>query len=97
MTEATNNSLSIIAGRGNYPLLLAESARKQGVERISAVAFKRETDKKIEGLVDEVHWIYVGQLQAFLDALKTCGAPQAVMAGQINPKNYLMCVWNNPC
>ncbi len=30
MTETNKNSLSIIAGRGNYPLLLAKSARKQG-------------------------------------------------------------------
>ena len=48
MTEKTPESLSIIAGRGNYPRVLAESARKQGVKRIAAVAFKKETDSVIE-------------------------------------------------
>jgi len=85
MSDPTPESLSIIAGRGNYPRVLAESARKQGVKRIAAVAFKKETDTVIEKFTDEVKWVHIGQLQAMLDALQSFHIPHAVMAGQIKP------------
>lgn len=85
MSEKTPESLSIIAGRGAYPRVLAESARKQGVKRITAVAFKKETDTVIEKVADEVTWVHIGQLQAMLDALAAFKTPCVVMAGQIKP------------
>lgn len=87
MGHATADSLIIIAGRGAYPRVLAESARRQGVRRLAAVAFKRETDSVIEKACDEVHWVHIGQLQALLDAMKSFGIPRAVMAGQIKPSH----------
>jgi len=83
----SKNSLGIIAGKGNYPLLLAESARKQGVEELYAVAFRRETDPAIEKLVDKVDWLYVGEMGKFLNCFEASGVKRAVMAGQISPKN----------
>ena len=77
--------LCIIAGRGAYPRLLAESARAQGVGHIAAIAFRRETDPSIERVTDDVHWIRLGQLGALLDALREIAIPDAVMAGQITP------------
>jgi len=85
MNKIASDSLSIIAGRGNYPRVLAESARKQGVKRIAAVAFKKETDSVIEKFADEVKWVHIGQLQAMLDALQSFNISRAVMAGQIKP------------
>ncbi|HMP91038.1 MAG TPA: UDP-2,3-diacylglucosamine diphosphatase LpxI [Kiritimatiellia bacterium] len=87
MKEKSPDSLSIIAGRGAYPRILAESARKQGVSRIAAVAFKRETDSVIEKVADEVTWVHIGQLQAMLDALQSFNIPRVVMAGQIKPSH----------
>lgn len=77
--------LALLAGKGDYPLLLAQSARKQGVKRIVAVAFRRETDRAITRFADETHWVYLGQLQALLDAFRATGIRHAVMAGQITP------------
>ena len=37
MKETVPSALGIIAGKGAYPWLLADSARKQGVSRIVAV------------------------------------------------------------
>jgi DUF1009 family protein len=79
--------LGIVAGKGDYPLLLAQSARQQGVKRIFAVAFRHETSRAITRLVDEVVWVYLGQLQPILDAFRTSGIRHAVMAGQITPTN----------
>ena len=87
MATASNETLAVIAGKGRYPLVLAEAAREQGVQRLVAIAFKRETDPALSKLVDEIHWLYVGQLQAFLDRIQASGAQQAVMAGQISSSN----------
>lgn len=77
--------LGIIAGRGVYPLLLAESAKQQGVRHLVVVAFRKETDPAIERRADDVRWLRVGQLTALLDAFRESGVTQAVMAGQITP------------
>ncbi len=87
----TPEILALIAGRGDYPLLLARAARARGVKRIFAVAFKGETCREIESVADETTWSHAGSLGGLLDALKKSGAKHAVMAGQINPKN-LFCV-----
>lgn len=79
------DALCIIAGKGAYPRLLAESAREQGVRRIVAIAFRRETDPRIENVTDEVTWIHLGQLKALLDAMQAFAIAHAVMAGQITP------------
>ena len=75
----------LLAGKGDYPLLLAQSARAQGVRRITAIAFRHETDRAIARYVDDVKWIYLGQFGAVLDALAVWGIKHAVMVGQITP------------
>ena len=87
MNQAIPEKLGIIAGRGAYPRLLAEGARKQGVRQIVAVAFRGETDPGIEKAADQVVWLHVGQLEAMLEAFRQRGITQAVMAGQIAPSN----------
>lgn len=79
------NELVIIAGRGIYPLNLVESARRQGVRKIFAAAFRKETEPAIEKLADETHWFAFGQLGAVLEAVRASGIKHAVMAGQISP------------
>ncbi|MBI2442091.1 MAG: DUF1009 domain-containing protein, partial [Lentisphaerae bacterium] len=48
MQQAIPEKLGIIAGSGAYPRLLATGAKKQGVAQVVAVAFRGETDAKIE-------------------------------------------------
>ncbi|HAL92293.1 MAG TPA: DUF1009 domain-containing protein [Verrucomicrobia bacterium] len=78
-------TLGVIAGRGTYPWQLARSAHAQGVKRVVAFAFKRETEWAIEKHADEVVWLHLGSLGALLDAVKAKGISQIVMAGQIKP------------
>lgn len=87
MNQAIPERLGIIAGRGAYPRLLAEGARKQGVRQIVAVAFRGETDPGIEKAADHVVWLHIGQLKGMLAAFRQHGITQAVMAGQIAPSN----------
>jgi DUF1009 family protein len=83
----TPDALGIIAGSGAYPLLVAESARRSGVQKIVAAAFTGETDPNLESLVDEVHWMRVGQLRRLLNSFAASGVRRALMAGQIAPHN----------
>ncbi len=85
MSNGDLKPLGIIAGNGAYPIELARSARSQGVSRIVAVAFRKETKPEIADLVDEVTWLPIGQLQAMLDAFTGSEVRQVVMAGQISP------------
>ena len=81
------DALGIIAGNGVYPRLLADAARRAGVRRIVAAAFTDETDERLADKVDEIHWMRVGQLGKLIAAFRSTGVANAIMAGQIAPKN----------
>ena len=83
----TPTALGLIAGNGVYPQLLAHSARRAGVSRIVAAAFEGETDAKLSGAVDQIEWMRVGQLGRLTNYFANAGIRQAIMAGQIAPKN----------
>ena len=83
----TPEPLGIIAGNGVYPRELAQAARKAGVKQIVAAAFVDETDRSIEQNADIVEWLRVGQLGRLLKFFRENKVRQAVMAGQIAPKN----------
>jgi len=74
--------LGLIAGGGQLPLMVAESARKQGL-RVVAVAHVGETDPELRDKVDDISWIRLGQLGELIKALKKKGVKKALMAGSI--------------
>ena len=85
MTTPLPSRFAIIAGKGRYPLQLAESARRAGVAWIGAVAFRGETAESLAERVDALAWIGVGQLGRMIDTLCSWDVREAVMAGQITP------------
>lgn len=84
---STPDTLGIIAGNRSLPLLFAREARRQGVKRLVAVAFKDETDPALAELVDEIVWVKVGQLSKMIGVFTERGVKQCVMTGQIAPRN----------
>jgi UDP-2,3-diacylglucosamine hydrolase len=79
--------LGIIAGNGEFPLVFARAARRQGIDRLVAAAFEGETNPAIATLVDEVEWIRLGQLNKLIEVFTKRGIGRAVMAGGITPAN----------
>lgn len=80
--------LSILAGRGEYPKLLAQRLEDCGINA-SLTVFEDETapdlvERFSDGRIDGV--INVGQLGKLLKSLKNGGVKYAIMAGQITPK-----------
>ena len=81
------DALGIIAGSGRYPVLLAESARAQGVQRLAAVGFPGETLPEVSKLVDDYRELRVGQLGALCAYFREQKIAHAIMAGQVRPGN----------
>ena len=84
--ENTMNLLGIIAGNGEFPLILARTARAQGCHVVAA-AFEGETSAEIEKAADEVDWVRIGQLNKLIQVFTSRGVTRAVMAGGITPSN----------
>ena len=57
------------------------------MEKIICAAFTNETDPSISNDVDVIEWLRVGQLGALLKFFKQHQVANAIMAGQIAPKN----------
>jgi DUF1009 family protein len=79
--------LGIIAGNGVYPSLIARAARQSGVTAIHVAAFENETRPELAEHADSIEWMRVGQLSRLLKFFEKAGVRQAIMAGQIAPKN----------
>ena len=80
-------AVTIIAGKYNYPVLMAAYMREQNIP-LRLIAFEGETETSlIESFPEsERKIIKVGQVGKMLNALKKFQAGYAVMAGQITPK-----------
>ena len=78
--------LALIAGQGNYPILLAERARKVGIQ-LRLIELGGETAPELVSSFsdDERSAVKVGQVGKLLKELKRFGAGYAVMAGQVTP------------
>jgi hypothetical protein len=90
--RATNtehrDTLGLIAGGGRFPLLVAESATRRGI-RVVAVAHKGETPAELDGKVDDITWIGLGQFGQLIKTFKSRGVARVLMAGTISkPKMF---------
>lgn len=78
--------LALIAGKGTYPILLAERARSAGIA-VRLIELGGETSEKLISSfpVHERSAVKVGQVGKLLKELKKFNAGYAVMAGQVTP------------
>jgi DUF1009 family protein len=78
--------LALIAGQGQYPLLLAERARKAGIS-LRLIELGGETSSELISSFprNERSAVKVGQVGKLLKELKKFDARYAVMAGQVTP------------
>ena len=80
-----DRTIGIIAGGGQFPLLVADAAREQGF-RVVALAHRDETDPALSERVDEIVWIKLGQLGRLINTFKKNGVKKALMAGTITKR-----------
>jgi UDP-2,3-diacylglucosamine hydrolase len=72
----------LIAGNGQFPFLVLQSAREQGLDVVVA-AIKEETFPEIESCGYPVHWLGLGQLGKLIQVFRKAGVQKAIMAGQV--------------
>jgi len=78
--------IGLIAGNGRFPFLALQGARSLGHD-VTVVAVKEEAFPELEGAARDagadLHWVSLGHLGKCIKILKTAGARQALMAGQV--------------
>jgi len=85
--SATRN-IGIIAGNGVYPETFITAARRHVPDvRLVVAAFDNETQPELAIQADAIVWLRVGQLGKLLKFFRQEGVKEAVMVGQIAPKN----------
>jgi DUF1009 family protein len=83
-----SRKIGIIAGSGIYPGTFIKAARsKEPGARLVMAGFKDETREELAAEVDASDWFRVGQLGKMIKFFKKEGVSEAVMVGQIAPKN----------
>lgn len=87
ITKATAGPLAVIAGRGQFPLLVAEKARETG-RPVVAAAHENETDPALKALVQDMIWVKLGQVQRMVDFFKAHGAREVLMAGGLTKERF---------
>lgn len=85
MIQEKIENIGLIAGGGQFPLMVAEAARKRGL-RVVAVAHIGDTESSLSDMVDEIVWIKLGQFGQLIKALKSNGVRKALMAGTITKR-----------
>ncbi len=85
-------TIGLIAGGGRFPLLFAESARRAG-QAVVAAAFVRQTLPELEGQVQAVTWVKLGEFGKMAAALKRGGAESVVMLGSLAKARFFRDAW----
>ena len=83
-------TIGLIAGNGQFPFLLLDAARAEGLTVVVA-AIREETDAEIDRRAAEdsgitVHWLSLGELSRLIETFHKEGVTKAVMAGQVKHK-----------
>ena len=85
-TDYNREPITLIAGRGRYPALLAEIIRAKGIP-LNLISIKSETDDSlIDGFSVKNHVsLHLGKVNQLLKTLKLFESKYVIMAGQIKP------------
>ncbi|HTU32195.1 MAG TPA: UDP-2,3-diacylglucosamine diphosphatase LpxI [Candidatus Acidoferrum sp.] len=72
----------LIAGNGDFPFLVLEGARRQGIE-MAVIAIHEEASPGLDRAAKRIHWVSLGELSRAISLLHEEGVKHAVMAGQV--------------
>jgi UDP-2,3-diacylglucosamine hydrolase len=78
----TSVRYGMIAGNGQFPLLVLEAARSRGIEMVVA-AIREEASPELESRAARLHWLGLGELSRLIQVFKEEGVSRALMAGQV--------------
>lgn len=82
----SSESLGLIAGNGQFPILFAKQAKIKNYKVIAA-GVRGDTSVCLRFFVDKISIFKVGELQNLFRYFQQSGIQKVVMAGQVNPAN----------
>jgi len=74
--------IGLIAGGGQFPVLFSQKAAQKGY-KVYCVGFNSEADKSLENHVEDLKYLYLGQVTKLIKYFKQQGITEAVMLGSI--------------
>ena len=83
-SSTTKLTLGLLAGAGEYPLMVAQGARRAGV-RVVCAGFRGATGRDLPPLCDVFRSFRVGAVEKPRDFFREQGVTHVMMAGQIKP------------
>jgi len=75
----------MLAGSGDYPILLADGVRAAGVKHLAVEAMVGTTSRKIKSRADALRWFRLGEFERSIAWAAESGIKHAMMVGQITP------------
>jgi len=75
--------VGLLAGWGQYPLVVAQALRRQG-RRVIGVGVREHTDPQLAAHCDHFRWVGLGQIGAVIQFYRQHGVRAATMAGKIH-------------
>ncbi len=88
MDDRSSPRIGLISGDGGFPLILAQSLKKQGYS-IYGVCFSKEQEKNLIPLCTKVEKIYLGQLNKLMDFFHRHGIKDLVLLGKVDKSHAL--------
>jgi DUF1009 family protein len=80
--ENSKPPIGLMAGKGKFPLIFAQEARKNGRELV-VIALKEEMNEDLSPYAKSIHTVSVGKLNTIIQTLKEEGVQEAVMSGHV--------------
>lgn len=78
----TYDKIGLIAGQGDFPILIANAARANGVH-VLALALKGFASPDLPACADKTVWLELGQLSRAIEVLHENGIRALTMAGRV--------------
>jgi DUF1009 family protein len=86
-SSAKQRKIALVAGQGDFPLLIARAAKANGTE-LFALCINGFTSPELPALTRDSYWMELGQLGKAFETLKSHGITHVMMAGRI-PHNTI--------
>lgn len=88
MAEAKNTAIGIIAGGGQFPRLIAEGARRAGLQ-VAICGFQGHTSPELQASADAFTLLHIGQFNKLIHFFQQNKVTRLCMAGSINKPRAL--------
>lgn len=80
--NASEDRYAIIAGNGNFPFLVLQAARAQGIDPL-VIAIREEASPTLSEQTHSIHWLSLGEIAKLMDLLGAAGIRKVILAGQV--------------